>query len=107
MSKTPYEIRLDLLKLSKENLTEIAYSKRQALTDEFHAKFENDSHNAKFPDLPDLPSTNDIITEAEKLNTFVTENKSDRKVFYIDIGDMPKEKAAEYIEEVQKKFKTT
>jgi len=82
MSKTPYEIRLDLLKLSKDTLTEIAYSKRQALTDEFHASRQtlNSCDNGpkdpkEFPTLPELPDTDAIIAEAEKLNSFVSKEK--------------------------------
>jgi hypothetical protein len=82
MSKTPYEIRLELLKLAKESLYEPVFQKRQNLMDEFMSKREvfvgmsgptEEQLALQFPIMPDFPSTNDIITEAEKLNQFVSQ----------------------------------
>jgi len=82
MSKTPYEIRLELLKLAKESLYEPVFQKRQNLMDEFISKREvfvgmsgptEEQLALQFPVMPDFPSTNDIITEAEKLNQFVSQ----------------------------------
>ena len=72
MSKTPYEIRLELLKLANEVLTTPVFQKREALIQEFHSKFDSDK-NAAFPSLPDFPSTDTVIAEAEKLNKFVSQ----------------------------------
>ena len=72
MSKTPYEIRLELLKLAKDSLWEPIYQKRQALTDEYHSKLteaNRDTH--PFPTLPDFPSSTDIVAKAEELKKFV------------------------------------
>lgn len=71
MSKTPYEIRLEILKLANEVLTTPIHQRRDALIQEFHAKFDSDKHVA-FPSLPDFPSTDTVIAEAEKLNKFVS-----------------------------------
>ena len=38
MSKTPYEIRLELLNLAKEILQTPVFQTRQALSDEYHSK---------------------------------------------------------------------
>jgi hypothetical protein len=38
MSKTPYEIRLELLTLAKEILQAPVYEKRNKLSDEYHSK---------------------------------------------------------------------
>jgi hypothetical protein len=38
MSKTPYEIRLELLNLAKEILQAPIYQKRESLSDEYHSK---------------------------------------------------------------------
>ncbi len=71
MSLNPYEIRLELLKLAQTTLNEKTYNARQGLMDEFHATRENNvSH--PFPNLPEMPSTEDIIKEAKKLNDFVS-----------------------------------
>jgi len=48
MSKTPYEIRLDLVREAKEIL------------------------QAKAKGASEMPSTEDVIAEAEKLNKFVS-----------------------------------
>ena len=71
MSKTPYEIRLDLLKLATEILQTPVFQKRDALVGEWHSEKEHDS-SLPFPTLPDFPNTNDIVAEAEKLNKFVS-----------------------------------
>lgn len=73
MSKTPYEIRLELLKLAKETLFEPIYQKRHSLNDEYHAKL-TDANRAElpYPTLPDFPSINDVVQKAEELNKFVS-----------------------------------
>jgi hypothetical protein len=82
MSKTPYEIRLELLKLAKDSLYDPVFQKRQNLMDEFLSKREvfvgmsgptEEQLALKFPTLPDFPSTDTIIAEAEKLNDFVSQ----------------------------------
>jgi len=68
MSKTPYEIRLELLKLAKDSLYEPIYQKRSALSDEFHAKLTDANRGTlSYPTFPDFPSTTDIISKAEEL----------------------------------------
>ena len=75
MSKTPYEIRLELLKLSNEILTTPVFQKRQALMDEYHSKLTDENRGTVvFPTLPDFPSTNDVISNAEELNKFISKN---------------------------------
>jgi hypothetical protein len=72
MSKTPYEIRLELLKLAKDSLWEPIYQKRNALSDEYHSKLtEANRESHPFPTLPDFPTTTDIIAKAEELKKFV------------------------------------
>jgi len=82
MSKTPYEIRLELLKLAKDSLYEPVFQKRQNLMDEFMSKREvfvgvegptEEQLALQFPTMPDFPSTDMIIEEAKKLNLFVSE----------------------------------
>ena len=72
MSKTPYEIRLELLKMAKETLFEPIYQKRNALSDEYHSKLTDANRGMlPFPTLPDFPSSTDIISKAEELKKFV------------------------------------
>jgi hypothetical protein len=72
MSKTPYEIRLELLNLAKEILSTPVHDKRSNLSDEYHSKL-NDANRGTlpYPTMPDFPSTTDIIGEAEALKKFV------------------------------------
>jgi hypothetical protein len=72
MSKTPYEIRLELLHLAQSILQTPVFEKRTQLTDEYHSKL-TDANRATlpFPTLPDFPSTTDIISKAEELKKFV------------------------------------
>ena len=72
MSKTPYELRLELLKMANEILVTPVFQKRQALTDEYHSKI-TDANRATlaFPTLPDFPSSTDIVAKAEELKKFV------------------------------------
>lgn len=71
MSKTPYEVRLDLLKLATEILQTPISEARATLVGEWHIAREQNS-NLPHPKLPDFPTTSDIITEAKKLNDFVS-----------------------------------
>jgi len=72
MSKTPYEIRLELLNLAKEILQTPVFQDRQKLSDEYHSKL-NDANRGilPYPHLPEFPSTADIISKAEELKKFV------------------------------------
>jgi hypothetical protein len=79
MSKTPYEIRLELLKLAKDSLFEPVYQKRQIIMDEYMAKREiypgqePPTTPVPFPTMPGFPDTDSIIAEAEKLNKFISQ----------------------------------
>ena len=64
MSKTPYEIRLELLKLAKDSLYEPVFQKRQNLYEEFMSKREvfvgmpgptEEQLALQFPVMPDFP----------------------------------------------------
>lgn len=73
MSKTPYEIRLELLKLSNEIISTPIFQQREALMNEYHSKLtEENRDKISFPTLPDFPSVNDVISKAEELNKFVS-----------------------------------
>lgn len=72
MSKTPYEIRFDLLHLAKEILQTPIYQKRDALLQEYHSKITDANRlTLPFPALPDFPSSTDIVVKAEELKKFV------------------------------------
>ena len=72
MSKTPYEIRLELLKLANEILVTPVFQKRSQLGDEYHSKLTDANRESlPFPTMPDFPSTTAIVSEAEALKKFV------------------------------------
>jgi hypothetical protein len=71
MSKSPYEIRLDLLRLAKESLFEPYFQERSVLEQQWHAARDSNP-NAPFPTMPAAPKTEDVIAEAKKLNEFIS-----------------------------------
>jgi hypothetical protein len=72
MSKTPYEIRLELLNLAKEILQTPIYQTREAKLQEYHSKLTDANRESHpFPTLPDFPSSTDIVAKAEELKKFI------------------------------------
>ena len=72
MSKTPYEIRLELLKMANEILTTPIFQTRDAKLTEYHSKLTDANRDSlAFPTLPDFPSSTDIVVKAEELKKFV------------------------------------
>ena len=73
---TPFEIRLELLKMAKELLLEDYNSSKERLINEWHVKVESAKLNGQaipdHPDFPTYPSENDIINKAQSLNGFVS-----------------------------------
>lgn len=83
MSLTPFEIRLELLKMSKDMLEQEYHTKRDQLQQDWQVKVENarhaGQHPPEFPTLPAYPSENDIIAKATTLNGFVSQIPQDIK----------------------------
>jgi len=79
---TPFEIRLELLKMAKELLMEEYYSNKDRLTNEWHVKVESAKLNGQVipehPAFPSYPSENDIINKAQSLNGFVSNISVDK-----------------------------
>jgi hypothetical protein len=72
MSKTPYEIRLELLHLAREILQTPIIQSRDAKMQEYHSKLTDANRESHpFPTLPDFPSSTDIVVKAEELKKFV------------------------------------
>jgi len=72
MSKTPYEIRLELLKMANEILQTPVFQTREVKLQEYHSKLTDANRETlPFPTLPDFPSTSDVISKAEELKKFV------------------------------------
>ena len=73
---TPFEIRLELLKMAKELLLEEYHSNKDRLTNEWHVKVESAKLNGQaipeHPAFPTYPTENEIINKAQALNGFVS-----------------------------------
>lgn len=79
---TPFEIRLELLKMAKELLMENYYSDKDRLSQEWQVKVDvaklNGQPIPEHPAFPAYPSENDIITKAQTLNGFVSNTPVDK-----------------------------
>lgn len=79
---TPFEIRLELLKMAKELLLEDYNSSKERLINEWQVKVESAKLNGQsipdHPAFPTYPSENDIITKAQSLNGFVSNITSEK-----------------------------
>ncbi len=74
---TPYEIRLELLKMAKDMLTDDYHGKRDALQQQWHTQVDAakiaGTQSPDFPALPPFPNEDEIVKKAEALNQFVSQ----------------------------------
>ena len=74
---TPFEIRLELLKMAKEMLEQDYYGGREKVSNEYAAKCDHAKiHGQPIPEhpgFPAFPSEADIISKATTLNSFVSQ----------------------------------
>jgi hypothetical protein len=69
---TPFEIRLELLKMAKEMLEQDYYAHRERITNEWSMRVDLAKINGgEMPDPP-YPSESDVIAKAQTLNGFVS-----------------------------------
>jgi len=73
---TPFEIRLELLKMAKDMLAEEYYGKREIVSNEYSTKCEvakiHGTEIPTHPGFPAYPSESEIILKAQTLNGFVS-----------------------------------
>jgi hypothetical protein len=78
---TPFEIRLELLKMAKEMLAEEYYGKKEQVTQDWQVRVENARHAGgvppEHPALPNYPTEADIVAKATALNGFVSQIPQD------------------------------
>lgn len=80
---TPFEIRLELLKMARDLLTDEFYSKKEQITSDWSTKVEvaklNGGAIPNHPDMPPFPTEAEIIGKASTLNSFVSQIPQDTK----------------------------
>ena len=84
MSMTPYEIRLELLKMAKDMLTDDYYGKREIISNSWQTEIESARLKGEtppsHPGFPDFPNESEIIKKAEALNGFVSQTPAPAEV---------------------------
>jgi hypothetical protein len=74
---TPFEIRLELLKMAKDMLAEDHFGRREQISSDWTVKVENARHAGQtppdHPGFPTYPTEADIINKAQVLNGFVSQ----------------------------------
>ena len=74
---TPFEIRLELLRMSKEMLTEEYYSKKEQISSDWSTKVETAKQSGtpppEHPAMPAYPTEKEVIEKAVTLNGFVSQ----------------------------------
>jgi hypothetical protein len=74
---TPFEIRLELLKMAKDMLVEEYYGKKEQLQQDWQVKVDNARHNGaippEHPTMPAYPTEADVVAKATQLNGFVSQ----------------------------------
>lgn len=75
-NKNPYEIRLELLNMAKENLAQQFYSQKEMLMSDWSSRMgyamENKTPLPPHPVLPNFPTEEQIIEKAIILERFVS-----------------------------------
>jgi hypothetical protein len=82
MSKTPYELRYELLAMAQSILTEQSMNMRIKIENDWNMACEkvrtlhDKGRDAEFPSFPSVPIFDEeqVIAMAEKLNSFVSKN---------------------------------
>ena len=73
---TPFEIRLELLKMARDMLYDSYNAERDRISQGWHMQCESarskGENPPEHPSLPAIPSEADIITKAQTLNGFVS-----------------------------------
>lgn len=84
MSMTPYEIRLELLKMAKDMLTDDYNGRREIISNSWQTQIESARLKGEtppeHPGYPLFPSENEIIKKAEALNGFVSQTPAAAEV---------------------------
>jgi hypothetical protein len=82
MSKTPYEIRLEVLKMAQDTEMQNFFANREALINNWQiqvetARLKNEMPPA-MPEMPQFPTQEAVVSKAQFLGEFI--NNSDKKL---------------------------
>jgi len=73
---TPFEIRLELLKMAKDMLTDSYFSEKSRISENWQVAVDSAKLNGllipEHPPYPPYPSETDVINKAQMLNGFVS-----------------------------------
>lgn len=73
---TPFEIRLELLKMAQTMLEQDYYGKREVIANQYATDCDDAKVQGKtpptHPGFPAYPSESEVIAKAQTLNTFVS-----------------------------------
>ena len=73
---TPFEIRLELLKMAKDMLSDDYYGERESISNQYASQCEYAKLNGQpvpdHPGFPPFPNESEIVTKANALNGFVS-----------------------------------
>ncbi len=72
MSKTPYEIRLDLLHLARDILSQPIHEEVNGRKEKWHGLSDELRNTTAYPTMPTFPSYTEIMKQAKELNKFVS-----------------------------------
>jgi proteasome lid subunit RPN8/RPN11 len=76
---TPFEIRLELLKMAKDLMSEDYHSNVNRINEDWHTRVEvaklNGGEIPSHPGFPTYPSETDIVKKAQELNGFVSNSE--------------------------------
>ena len=74
---TPFEIRLELLKMAKDMISDDYYAKREIISQNWQTQIESARLKGEtppaHPGFPEYPNEADIIKKAGELNSFVSQ----------------------------------
>ena len=80
---TPFEIRLELLKMAKDMLTDSYFSEKDRISADWSGRVDTAKLNGQpipdHPPYPPYPSETDVINKAQLLNGFVSNIQTETK----------------------------
>lgn len=80
---TPFEIRLELLKMARDMLNDDYYAKREQISNQWQVDIDQakikGEEPPKHPGFPFFPSENEVINKAKTLNDFVSNITTEQK----------------------------